>query len=103
MADSIQHSVSSAPRSGIAEADAAEPFDDSRRAIRRRFGTGAQIDAIVVPTLGGSNRTVLFDLIDGPARRRLVSRQETYSGAGNPFLAPADQFQVMSVAFRHGL
>jgi aminoglycoside phosphotransferase (APT) family kinase protein len=81
----------------------ADEFDDIGRAIRRRFGDGARMDNVVVPTLGGSNRTVLFDLIDGAARRRLVSRQETYSGAGSPFLSPEDQFKVMEVAFRHGL
>lgn len=86
-------------RSGILT----DEFDDIRRAVRRRFGETARIDNIVVPTLGGSNRTVLFDLIESGAKRRLVSRQETYSGAGNPFLAPADQFRVMEVAFKHGL
>src|SRR5579859_8075085 len=81
----------------------ADPFEDIRRAIRRRFGNEARIENIIVPTLGGSNRTVLFDLLEGGSNRRLVSRQETYSGAGNPFLAPADQFKVMRVAFDHGL
>ena len=98
MAVSTQKSTrSEAPGQG------ADPFDDIRRAIGRRFGADAQIENIVVPTLGGSNRTVLFDLVERGARRRLVSRQETYSGAGNPFLAPADQFRVMRVAFDHGL
>jgi len=81
----------------------ADPFEDIRNAVRRRFGAQARIDNIVVPTLGGSNRTVLFDLIDGGATRRLVSRQETYSGAGSPFLSPDDQFRAMAVAFKHGL
>ena len=56
-----------------------------------------------MPTLGGSNRTVLFDLVEGSARRRLASRQETSGGEANPFLAPADQFRIMQVAFAHGL
>ncbi len=84
-------------------AQTADPFDDIRRAVRRRFGTAARIDNIVSPTLGGSNRTVVFDLIDANARRRLVSRQETYSADDSPFLAPADQFKVMAAAYRHGL
>lgn len=46
-------------------------------ALRRRFGASAGIDAVDVATLGGSNRTVLFDLVDGASRRRLVLRQET--------------------------
>jgi aminoglycoside phosphotransferase (APT) family kinase protein len=81
----------------------ADPFDDIRRAVRRRFGAAAQIDTIVSPTLGGSNRTVVFDLVEGVARRRLVSRQETYSAEDSPFLAPSDQFKVMAAAYRHGL
>jgi aminoglycoside phosphotransferase (APT) family kinase protein len=82
---------------------APDPFDDIRTAIRRRFGEGARIDNIVQPTLGGSNRTVVFDLVEGNAMRRLVSRQETYSAADSPFLSPSDQFMVMTAAFRHGL
>ena len=81
----------------------ADPFDDIRRAVRRRFGAAAKIDNIVSPTLGGSNRTVVFDLVEGAARRRLVSRQETYSAEDSPFLAPSDQFKVMTAAHRHGL
>ena len=87
------------------EAESAAPgnFDDILRALRRRFGEAVRMENIVVPTLGGSNRTVLFDLVEPSARRRLVSRQETYSGAGSPFLSPEDQFRIMSVAFRSGL
>lgn len=73
-----------------------------RRAIRRRFGTKAGIENVVVPTLGGSNRTIAFDVVDGTARRRLVSRQQTYAGEGNPFVTFADQFRVMRIVFRHG-
>ena len=75
----------------------------SGRAVRRRFGAAAKIDNIVSPTLGGSNRTVVFDRVEGAARRRLVSRQETYSAEDSPFLAPSDQFKVMAAAHRHGL
>ena len=80
-----------------------DSFDDIRKAVRRRFGENARIDAIVQPTLGGSNRTVVFDLIENNARRRLVSRQETYSAEDSPFLSPSDQFKVMAAAYRHGL
>jgi len=83
-----------------------EPLDaygDIRRAIGRRFGERARIDNIVAPTLGGSNRTVVFDLVEGNAARRLVSRQETYSGEESPFLSPSDQFKVMRAAHRQGL
>jgi len=78
-------------------------YDDIRRAVRRRFGEAARMENIVQPTLGGSNRTVVFDLVEGKARRRLVSRQETYNAEDSPFLSPSDQFQVMAAAHRHGL
>src|SRR5580658_9719239 len=81
----------------------ADPYVDIRRAVRRRFGARAELDKIVSPTLGGSNRTVVFDLIEGNTARRLVSRQETYTGDDNPFLAPSDQFRIMQVVHRHGL
>jgi aminoglycoside phosphotransferase (APT) family kinase protein len=83
--------------------DQGDSYDDIRRAVRRRFGERARIGNIVAPTLGGSNRTVVFDLIEGAATRRLVSRQETYSGADNPFLSPSDQFRIMRIVHRHGL
>ena len=78
-------------------------YDDIRAAVRRRFGETADIANMVVPTLGGVNRTVLFDLIDGNASRRLVSRQETYSAEDNPFLPATLQFRVMRVAFDEGV
>jgi aminoglycoside phosphotransferase (APT) family kinase protein len=46
---------------------------------------------------------VVFDLVEGNAVRRLVSRQETYNAEDSPFLSPSDQFQVMAAAFRHHL
>ncbi|MDB5396153.1 MAG: phosphotransferase family protein [Rhodospirillales bacterium] len=78
-------------------------FDDIRTAVRRRFGEKAEIANVVVPTLGGVNRTVLFDLMDGTSIRRLVSRQETYSAEDNPFLPASQQFRVMQVAFAEGV
>ncbi|AZI37002.1 putative phosphotransferase [Caenibius tardaugens NBRC 16725] len=80
-----------------------EGFDDLLTAVRRRYGTSATIDRIVVPTLGGSNRTVIFDLVQGNGRRRMVSRQETYSAADSPFLPTHDQFRAMRAAFDHGV
>jgi len=85
------------------DALAQDAFDDIRRAVKRRFGEAARIGNIVSPTLGGSNRTVVFDLVEGNTSRRLVSRQETYSAEDSPFLSPSDQFQVMAAAHRHGL
>jgi aminoglycoside phosphotransferase (APT) family kinase protein len=77
----------------------ADEVDDIGRAVRRRFGSDAEIGNVVIPTLGGVNRTVLFDLTEGGRTRRLVSRQETYSAEDNPFLPASLQFKVMQVAF----
>jgi aminoglycoside phosphotransferase (APT) family kinase protein len=78
-------------------------LDRLRAAIRRRFGGSSDIADIAQPTLGGSNRTIVFDLVQGGPRRRLVSRQSTVTGAGNPFISAADQFRVMALVHRHGV
>ncbi|MCC6709100.1 MAG: phosphotransferase family protein [Gammaproteobacteria bacterium] len=69
----------------------------------RRFGTEAGIDNVVFTTVGGSNLTVLFDLIDGAARRRLVFRQETIVPENSPFLDPSRQFRVLQLLHPEGL
>ena len=74
-----------------------------REALRRRFGAAVDIDNIDIATLGGSNRTVLFDLNDGGWRRRMVLRQETYTMSYSPFLSPEQQWPLLQVAFKHGL
>jgi aminoglycoside phosphotransferase (APT) family kinase protein len=74
-----------------------------RHALRRRFGDAAEIDNVLIPTMGGSNRTMLFDLIEGASRRRLVSRQVTLAAAESPFLPAAHQYRAMQVAVKHGL
>lgn len=79
-----------------------DAFDDIRRAVRRRYGARAAIADVTVATLGGSNRTVIFDLVEGAARRRLVSRQETYTSENSPFLPPSDQFKVMKLVHANG-
>ena len=76
-------------------------FDDIRRAVTRRYGSSAKIDNITVATLGGSSRTVIFDLIESGKSRRLVSRQETYTGEEQMFLSTANQFHIMDVVFKH--
>ena len=80
----------------------ADAFDDIRRAVRRRFGEAATIENVIIPTLGGVNRTVVFDVVEGAARRRLVSRQETYAAESSPFLTMTDQFHAMRVVYKHG-
>jgi aminoglycoside phosphotransferase (APT) family kinase protein len=81
----------------------ADPHDDLRRAIRRRFGERADVANVVVPTLGGVNRTILFDLVDSGATRRLASRQETYRAEDSPFLPASLQFRAMRLAFDEGV
>jgi aminoglycoside phosphotransferase (APT) family kinase protein len=77
--------------------------EDIARAVRRRFGTDARLDNVVQPTLGGSNRTVVFDVVHGGATRRLVSRQETFVSPDSPFLASDAQFEVLRLVFAAGL
>lgn len=74
-----------------------------RSAIKRRYGESADIGNVSVAVLGGSNRTLLFDLHASGKQRRLVFRQETYRSKTSPFLAPNDQFQLLQIAYRHGL
>lgn len=74
-----------------------------RAALRRRFGNQVDLDNIDIATLGGSNRTLLFDLVDGAARRRLVFRQETYNVGYTPFLSPGQQWPLLQVAHAHGV
>jgi len=76
---------------------------DLLAAIRFRLGSGVSVANVAIPTLGGINRTILFDVIDGGHVRRYVSRQETYVDPGSPFLATGDQYRAMRIAFDHGL
>ncbi len=72
-------------------------------ALRRHYGNAVGVDAVDVATLGGSNRTVLFDLVDGTSRRRLVLRQETFTFPTSPFLPPQPQFELLRIAHAHGV
>lgn len=84
--------------------DVAQVHDRLVDAVRRRFGERAGIENLASATLGGSNRTVLFDLRDQQASvRRLVLRQETYALAESPFLAPHPQFCLLELAHRAGI
>lgn len=71
-----------------------------RSACRRRYGASADIDNVSVATLGGSSRTILFDLVSANGREALVSRQETYTLDESPFLPPALQFRLLELAYR---
>jgi aminoglycoside phosphotransferase (APT) family kinase protein len=90
---------------------AAEPQDDDlpailerlRAAIRRHYGDAADIADPSVATLGGSSRTILFDLVLAGTRERLVSRQETYTLDASPFLSPERQYRLLELAFRHAI
>lgn len=72
-------------------------------AVRRRFGSAARIANLEIATLGASNRTLLFDLVQPAGSERLVLRQETYRSPVSPFLPPADQYRILQVVHRHGL
>ncbi len=72
-------------------------------AVQRHFGRDARIENISSPTLGGSNQTTLFELVEGERRRRLVARQETFVTPHSPFLAPDRQFRLLQVAHVHGV
>jgi aminoglycoside phosphotransferase (APT) family kinase protein len=80
-----------------------EVEDRLSRAVRRRFGEGARVEHIEQATLGGSNRTLLFDLVNGGTRRRLVSREETFSGTTNPFLPPGLQYRLLAIVHAAGI
>jgi len=84
-----------------AQAAPAEILSRLEAAVRRRFGNAASLANINVATLGGSNRTLLFDLVEGSARRRMVFRQETYRLAHSPFIEPRLQYQLLGLAARH--
>ena len=71
--------------------------------LRKKFGEDIELSNVEQATLGGSNRTLLFDLRDGNSVRRLVSRQETYTLENSPFLAPEIQYELLTVAFSHKL
>lgn len=76
--------------------------DNLVSALRRRFGDRVRVENVAIPTLGGSSRTIVFDLVDGATRRRLVSREETYRATNSPFLSPSDQFRLMRFVFGRG-
>jgi aminoglycoside phosphotransferase (APT) family kinase protein len=72
-------------------------------AVRRRFGSDARVEAVDIPTVGGSNRTVLFDVVEAIGRRRLVLRAETYIAADSPFIDPSMQYRLIERAGAHGV
>ena len=81
--------------------------DDTRdrlqAAVRRHLGGRLVVENLERPTVGGSNLTVLFDVVDGGHRRRLVLRVETYTAPDSPFLDPSLQFRLLQAAAAHGV
>lgn len=71
--------------------------------MRRRFGQTATVERVEVATFGASNRTLLFDLVEGASRQRLVLRQETVKSEVSPFISTDDQYRLLEVVHRHGL
>jgi aminoglycoside phosphotransferase (APT) family kinase protein len=74
-----------------------------RSTLQRHFGETASVENLSIATLGASNRTVLFDLVESTGRRRLVLRQETVKSEYSPFISTADQYRILEVVYRHGL
>lgn len=72
-------------------------------AVKRRHGSAARIANVQAATLGASNRTLLFDLVEPGGARPLVLRQETYRAPTSPFLPPTEQYRILQVVHRHGL
>ena len=72
-------------------------------AVGRRYGTGARIANLHEPTLGGSNRTAVFDLEHDGHSERLVLRIETYRLADSPFISPNQQYRLLEAAHAHGV
>lgn len=70
---------------------------------RRHFGNQVRVDGGDEATLGGSNRTIVFKLVDGGYQRGLVLRQETVPPSYTPFLPSHTQYQILSVVYRHGV
>lgn len=77
--------------------------DKLGRAVQRRYGQDASVENISVATFGASNRTLLFDLVESGARRRLVLRQETVKSEYSPFIATEDQYRILQIVHGHGL
>ncbi|MBL4781622.1 MAG: phosphotransferase family protein [Porticoccaceae bacterium] len=72
-------------------------------ALQRRYGEASRVENVSIATLGASNRTLLFDLVEPSGRRRLVLRQETLKSEVSPFISPHDQFEILKVVYRHGV
>lgn len=72
--------------------------------VRRHFGSGAELGRVDVALGGGSNRTTFFEVREsGGATRRLVLRQETYTGHLSPFIRPDWQYELLRAAFGAGV
>lgn len=71
--------------------------------LRRRFGNSATIENITMPTLGGVNITIVFDLVQGGSKRRMVSRHETVDQSDDIFLPSAQQFRILKCVYGNGL
>jgi len=87
----------------IFDAETARVIELLTGSVRRRFGASARLENVETATLGGSNRTMMFDLRSQSVNRRLVLRQETYKLAQSPFLSPHQQYQLLEVAHGCGI
>ncbi len=78
-----------------------EFLDRLASAARRHFGSAARVTPVSRPSMGASNDTLVFDLGRSGAAKRLVLRQESYTGSGKPYISPAAQFRLLEIAQRH--
>lgn len=64
-------------------------------ALARRWGGQPAVRLAFQPSLGGSNRTLVFDVTHAGQTRRLVSREESFAQSHSPFLTPSQQFHLL--------
>jgi aminoglycoside phosphotransferase (APT) family kinase protein len=83
------------------QAELADSVAKLQLALKRRYGEAARVENVSIATLGASNRTLLFDLVEPVGQRRLVLRQETVKSEVSPFISPHDQFEILNVVYRH--
>ncbi|MDP6182433.1 MAG: phosphotransferase family protein [Gammaproteobacteria bacterium] len=87
----------------ISDAETSRVVERLRTSVQRRFGSAVRLENVEIAALGGSNRTVLFDLGETATTRRLVLRQETYKLARSPFISPHQQYRLLEVAHEHAI
>ncbi len=81
--------------------DDGEFLDRLQAAARRHFGGAARVTPLDRPSMGASNDTLVFAVHEAVGKQRLVLRQESYTGAGKPYISSAAQYRLLGIAERH--